>query len=77
MTKKDGVGKTIRRPAQTDGQAIARLLAERGPLTDEEIVESLKASCIRMDPEFDDDPEAWVRTVASETTLWRAMSRTL
>ena len=66
MGEKDGVGKKIRRPEQTDGQAIARLLAERGPLTEEEIVESLKAAGVRMDPEFDDAPEAWVEEALAD-----------
>jgi tetratricopeptide (TPR) repeat protein len=66
MGEKDGVGKKIRRPEQTAGQAIARLLAERGPLTEEEIVESLKAAGVRMDPEFDDAPEAWVEEALAD-----------
>jgi len=66
MGEKDGVGKKIRRPEQTDGQAIARLLAERGPLTEEEIVESLKADGVHMDPEFDDDPDLWVEEALAD-----------
>lgn len=66
MSEKDGVSKKIRRPEQTAGQAIARLLAERGALTEEEIVESLKAAGVRMDPEFDDAPEAWVEEALAD-----------
>ncbi len=60
------MGKKIRRPEQTDGQAIARLLAERGPLTDEEIVESLKADGVHMDPELDDAPDLWVEEALAD-----------
>ncbi len=66
MSKKDGVSKKIGRPAQTDGQAIARLLAERGPLTEEEIVECLRADGVHMDPDFDDAPEAWVEDALND-----------
>jgi tetratricopeptide (TPR) repeat protein len=66
MGQKDSLSKKIRRPEQTEGQAIARLLAERGPLTEEEIVESLKAAGVRMDPEFDDAPEAWVEDALAD-----------
>lgn len=45
---------------ETDGQAIARLLARQGPMTDVEIVANLKAAGVRMDPVFDDAAEAWV-----------------
>ena len=45
---------------ETDGQAIARLLARQGPMTDAEIVANLKAAGVRMDPVFDDAAEAWV-----------------
>ena len=45
---------------ETDGQAIARLLARQGPMTSDEIVANLKAAGVRMDPDFDDDPEAWI-----------------
>ena len=45
---------------ETDGQAIARLLAGQGPMTSDEIVANLKVAGVRIDPDFDDDPEAWI-----------------
>ena len=54
------------RPAQTDGQAIARLLAQRGPLTEEEIVNALREDGFHMDPELYDAPDLWVEEALAD-----------